>query len=158
MNHLVTVLAFILGLGVTSAFAENIDKRQILLVSSAQRAHVLEEMRSLLSGIQNILAALARDDMAAVAQYARALGMGMRAKAEDHLHGVLPKEFMQLGMSVHRDFDRIATDAESLQDPKHTLRQLSESMNKCVACHASYQLHTESLSIRPKERSRHHKH
>ncbi len=158
MKNLVTALAFILGLGVTSAFAENIDKRQVLMVSDAQREHVLEEMRSLLSGIQNILAALSRDDMVAVAQYARPLGMGMRAKVEDHLHGVLPKEFMHLGMSIHRDFDRIAADAESLRDPKHTLRQLSESMKKCVACHGSYQIRTKSLSLDGEERAEHHKH
>ncbi len=122
--------------------AEDFDKRQTLMITEPQRGHVLEEMRSLLSGTQNILAALSKDDMEAVARYARPLGMGMAHKAEDHLKGALPKEFMQLGMSVHQDFDQIATDAESIRDPKHTLRQLSESMKKCVTCHASYQIIT----------------
>jgi hypothetical protein len=27
-----------------------------------------------------------------------------------------------------------------LKDPQHTLQQLSESMKKCGACHASYQI------------------
>ena len=135
------VLVLCFGLAATSALAEDLDNRRLLTLTESQRRHVLEEMRILLSGTQAILAALAKDDMTAVAQYARRLGMGMADKAEDHLKGALPKEFMQLGMSVHQDFDQIATDAESLKDSKHTLWQLSESMNKCAVCHASYQIH-----------------
>jgi len=134
------IILFIFTLAATSVQAEAVDNRQILMLSEPQRGHVLEEMRALLTGTQNILSALANDDMAAVVQYARPLGMGMAHKAEDHLKGALPKEFMQLGMSVHKDFDLIAADAESLKDPKHTLRQLGESMSKCTACHAAYQI------------------
>jgi hypothetical protein len=124
----------------TSAWAADTDKRQTLIINESQRDLVLQEMRTLLSGIQNILGALAKDDMAAVSQYARPLGMGMAHKAEEHLKGVLPKKFMQLGMALHKDFDRIATDAASAKDPKHTLDQLNVSMGKCAACHAAYQL------------------
>jgi hypothetical protein len=146
---------FFLGLVATPADAQDFDKRQVLSLSEPQRAHVLEEMRALLAGTQNILAALSRDDMAAVAGYARPLGMGMAQKAEDHLKGSLPKEFMQLGMSVHRDFDLIAADAESLKDPRHTLRQLSESMGKCNACHATFQIRIAAQPSVPAE-SHHH--
>ena len=136
------VLLFILGLVATSVQAEAIDNRQVLTLTESQRDHVLGEMRALLTGTQNILIALSKDDMAAVAQYARPLGMKMADTAETHLKGVLPQEFMQLGMSVHKDFDLIAADAETLKDPKHTLKQLGESMSKCTACHASYQIRT----------------
>jgi len=37
----------------------------------------------------------------------------MKHKAENPLHDVLPQEFMQPGMSLHKDFDLIAADAES---------------------------------------------
>lgn len=137
-----TLLIPIFGLIAASALAEEVDKRQTLTVTETQRGYVLEEMRALLAGNQSILDALSRDDMAAVAQHARVLGMGMAHKAEDHLKGALPKEFMQLGMAVHQDFDQIAADAESVKDPKHTLRQLSDSTGKCVACHATYQIRT----------------
>ena len=73
-----------------------------------------------MSGTQNILAALSKSDMAAVNQYASSLGMSMTIKTEDHLKGVLPKEFMQLGISVHQDFDKIAADALAIKDPKHS--------------------------------------
>ena len=137
MNKIILV---IFTLAATSVQAEAVDKRQILMLSEPQRGHVLEEMRALLTGTQNILSALAKDDMAAVAQNARPLGMGMADNAEKHLKGVLPKEFMQLGMSVHKDFDLIAADAESLKDPKHALQQMSVAMSKCNTCHAAYQI------------------
>lgn len=136
------ILAFILVLTAITAQAGDVDKRQVLTLTESQREHVLGEMRALLSGIQNILASLSNEDMAAVARHAHSLGMSMTRKAENHLKGVLSKEFMQLGMSVHHDFDQIAMDAESLKDSKHTLRQLSDSMDKCAACHASYQIRT----------------
>jgi hypothetical protein len=78
--------------------------------------------------------------MATVAREARALGLGMAGKGENHLKSVLPEAFMRLGMSVHRDFDSISQDAQSIKDPRHTLRQLSEVMKKCDSCHASYQI------------------
>ena len=154
------ILAIALGLlAITTTVAANeIDKRQILPITEMQRDHVLTEMRALLSGTQNILDALLREDMAAVARYARSLGMGMVHKAEDHLKAVLPKEFMQLGMSVHKDFDQIAIDAESLKDPKHTLRQLSESMKKCNACHAGYQIRVKEQLAQTGTHPSHHGH
>lgn len=131
---------FIFAFFVTSAFANEVDNRKTLTLTDPQRHHVLTEMRELLAGTQHILAALAKDDMAAVAEYSRALGFDMKHKAENPLHEVLPKEFMQLGMSMHKDFDLIAADAASLKDPKHTLQQMSDTMGKCTACHASYQI------------------
>lgn len=140
------MLAIALFLTAATAMADEVDKRQILPFNEMQRNHVLTEMRALLSGTQNILDAVLSEDMAAVARHARSLGMGMTHKAEGHLKAILPKEFMQLGMSVHKDFDQIAADAEALKDPKHTLRQLSESMKKCSTCHEAYQIRVTAQS------------
>lgn len=156
MKKLIITLA--LGLSAIPSLAEGTDNRQILSVTEPQRGHVLEEMRALLSGVQNILAALSKDDMAAVAQHARPLGMSMAHKAEDHLKGVLPREFMLLGMSVHQDFDQIAADAETVKDSKHTLRQLSSTMYKCVACHYAYQLRTGAVPANNAGAAGHHMH
>jgi len=145
----------------TSAIAADMDNRQALTLTEAQRSHVLEEMRALLTGTRDILAALSKDDMAAVSRFARPLGLGMAHKAEDHLKSVLPREFMQLGMSLHQDFDQIAADAESKKDSRLTLRQLSDAMAKCVACHDAYQIQTTplpSLPVQAKEQGHHHHH
>jgi hypothetical protein len=64
------VLIPLFALIATSALASDLDKRQILTVTESQRLHVIEEMGALLSGAQNILVALSKDDMAAVNQYA----------------------------------------------------------------------------------------
>ncbi|AEG01645.1 hypothetical protein [Methylomonas methanica] len=133
-------LSFALALINGTVWADAADGRQVIELTAAQRAHVLGEMRVLLSGTQTLLAALAADDMAAVARQASALGMHMGHKAENHLHDVLPPAFMQLGMAVHQDFDRIAADAESRKDTKHSLQQLSTTLSTCAVCHEAYQI------------------
>src|SRR5574340_47973 len=153
---LVIVLVIFTAAAAANEVDKEVDKRQPLPLTEHQRNHVLTEMRGLLSGTQNILDALSREDMVAVAREARGLGMGMVHKGEDHLKAVLPREFMQLGMSVHKAFDKIALDAESLKDPKHTLRQLSESMQKCNACHASYQIRVKDQPAAPDAQPSHH--
>lgn len=137
------VFSVFLALTTTVCHAEAIDSRQVLHLDGFQREHVLGEMRALLSGTERMLDALSRDDMGVFAQQARGLGMAMAHKAENHLKGVLPPVFMQLGMALHQDFDRIAADAQSVKDPKRSLGQLSATMGKCAACHASYQIQTE---------------
>jgi len=126
--------------------ATHAETRQPLKLAPMQRDHVLDEMRALLAGSQQIVAALARDDMAAVAAAARPLGMGMARKAENHLGAALPRDFMRQGMAVHQDFDRIADDAEARKDPRLTLRQLGETMGRCVACHASFRIESAAAA------------
>lgn len=152
------IVAMALCLATTTVVAGEIDRRQVLSLNEMQRNHILTEMRALLAGTQNILSALAGDDMVAVARHARPLGTGMAHKGEDHMQAVLPQEFMQLGMSVHKDFDQIAADAESLKSPKHTLKQLSESMNKCIACHDAYQIRIADQPAKLHAQPMRHKH
>jgi len=152
------ILGIALILAAASAMADKIDKRQVLYLTEVQRHHVLTEMRALLAGTQDILEALSREDMASVESYARPLGTNMTHKAEGHLKAVLPRKFMQLGMSTHKAFDQLADDAKSLADPKHTLRQLSESMKTCVACHAGYQILINERASQMEAQPSHHKH
>ncbi len=122
------------------------DRRQTLLLNQAQQAHVLSEMRSLLTGTQAIVAALDTDDMETVAKQARLLGMGMKKKPENKLHGILPKAFMMQGKAVHMAFDRIADDAESIKDPKHTLKQLGEALSVCQGCHEMFRIEANNTN------------
>ncbi len=159
LNSLFLIIAFVFN--ALPAFAENkeplIDRREVLVLSPMQREHVLAEMRALLGGVQGLLGALAEDDMKAVADIARPLGTTMAGKAEDHLKGVLPQHFMQLGLMVHQDFDSIAALAESGADSKAVLSELSRSMKKCQACHAHYQIYPLKSSARA-EKNAHHGH
>lgn len=152
------IYLLVLGLLTTTVIAADMDERKVLMLNEMQRHHILTEMRALLLGTQQILQALSEEDMTAVARHARMLGMKMAHKGENHLQSVLPEDFMQLGMSVHKSFDQIAVDTETLRDPKHTLALLSITMQRCVACHATYQIRTTGLPAEAETHPAHHKH
>ncbi|MGE5337886.1 MAG: hypothetical protein ACM3PU_08650 [Gemmatimonadota bacterium] len=118
------------------------DGRVAILLEPGERDFALREMRGFVAGLQKIADGLSRNDMKAVADAARAMGMGVAHDAPLALVGKLPLEFKTLGFSVHRDFDGIAADAETVGDPKHTLAQISGVLQKCVACHNTYQIRT----------------
>jgi hypothetical protein len=105
-------------------------------------------MRQFLNGIQGMLEAADRGDAAAIAKIVRPLGMAAAHNVPAGLAAKLPLEFKTLGHSVHGDFDRIAMDAEAMNDPRLSLKQLGETMKKCVACHATYQIAATPVAAR----------
>ena len=138
-----SIAAALLLAGAQSVGAgEALDTRSELELTPQARHTVLTEMRGFVVGLQRITAALSEEDMRTVAEVARSLGTAAAQETPPEVMKQLPAEFRQLGFSVHRDFDQIALDAESLEDRDHTLRQVSEAMNGCVACHAAYQIRT----------------
>ena len=151
-----TLLAALLSLNLAAAQAADSqthhdhapvsDNRAVLALSSGERAMILEEMRLFLGGVQKMTGALGKPDMQATADAARDMGQKMVHEVPPALRAKLPLEFRQLGFSVHRDFDQIALDAESLKDASHTLNQLSATLQKCVNCHASYQIRPPMLN------------
>ncbi len=114
--------------------------RQSIKLDAASRALVLVEMRQFLSGVQQMTEALSRDDLKTVAQAAHAVGMHAAHEVPDAVKAQLPKEFKQIGFGVHKDFDQLALDANTLGDGKQAMKQLSGILQKCVSCHATYQL------------------
>ena len=128
--------------------ANDFDQRQVISLSEGQKAHVLTEMRRLLGGVQGVIHSLADDDLQSVALHARPLGMAMKKTPESELRDVLPKTFMMMGKAVHQDFDKIANDAETLKNPKHTLQQVSQMINRCQGCHESFRLEAISPKVR----------
>lgn len=118
------------------------DDRVVLELSDDERAMLLEEMRRFLGSVQQLTGALGRQDMPAVAEAARSVGQKMVHEVPPALRSKLPQGFRQIGFSVHRDFDQIALDADNLKDVSHSLGQLSATLEKCVACHATYQIRT----------------
>jgi hypothetical protein len=154
MKRPAVLLATLLSLNLSAVCAADLpahhahapahDGRAILELNPDERAMILEEMRLFLDGVQKISGALAKPDMPAVADAARNLGQKMVHEVPPALRAKLPQEFRQLGFSVHRDFDQIALDADSLKDVSYSLNQLSDTLKKCVSCHASYQIQTSA--------------
>ncbi|MDH3515119.1 MAG: hypothetical protein OEM83_09675 [Gammaproteobacteria bacterium] len=137
---LLTIAGLLLKFVVLGKTGSEVDGRVTILLEPSERAAVLSEMRQFLSGIQQMVAAAERNDAAAMARAARPLGMAAAHAVPAGLAAKLPLEFKTLGHGVHQDFDRIAMDAEAMNDVALALRQLGDTMNKCVACHATYQI------------------
>lgn len=122
------------------AGAKQADRRAPLVLLDAERHIVLEEMRNFLAVLQTITDALTREDMKTIASAARSMGSGAANEIPPPTVAKLPEEFKVLAGGVHTIFDLIALDAESLADPKHTITQMSELLQKCNACHGIYQI------------------
>ncbi|HHH43373.1 MAG TPA: hypothetical protein ENK49_04475 [Gammaproteobacteria bacterium] len=116
------------------------DGRTAILLEPAERDLILTEMRAFLASVQGVLVATGNDDMKTVAEAAGVSGMPPPGQVPDALVGKLPLSFKTLGFDTHKRFDQLALDAEQLGDREHTLEQLGELMNNCIACHAQYRL------------------
>lgn len=131
----VAAFYFVRGQTLTSA-----DGRQAVVLPPASRDRVLSEMRTMLASVQGVLTGLAENDMKGVAQAARASGMAAAVDMSPQLMAALPLEFKQLGMGVHRSFDKLAAAAEAGASRNEILSRLGTQLSFCVACHASYRL------------------
>jgi len=145
-RHSILVPVLALGLVSFNAAANEFDSRQAIDLSEEHKAQLLSNMRGAFSATQSIVSALAAEDMQAVVGYARPLGFKARKqKGSDALHDELPRSFKMMGKAMHQKFDKIADDAETVKDPKHTLQQLAEVLNSCQGCHAVFRV--ESVAV-----------
>ena len=120
--------------------SESTDGRIAIHINGGERDLVLGEMRMFLESVQQITIGVNSGDMKLVAEAARTVGKAAQAAVPGTLMGKLPVEFKKLGFDTHSRFDELALHAEQLGDPEHSLRQLSELMNNCIACHAAYKI------------------
>jgi len=116
------------------------DGRTAVVLQAGERDLVLTEMRGLLAATQQILEGANQGDMQRIGKAARAAGMAGAADVNPALMAKLPIEFKQLGMSVHQDMDDIAKAAEGGKSPAEILQMASNTLTKCVACHAAWQI------------------
>ncbi len=132
-------LASLLTMGI--AFSQSsTDNRQRIELSAPHRDMVLQEMRTMLESIHGILSGIANDDTAAIIEAARKSGLVMAADMNPELSLQLPKGFLQLGMSTHKEFDVLATAVEEGQTTEQTIQSLAGITGRCVGCHAVYRL------------------
>lgn len=121
------------------------DGRTAVILEPAERQAVVEEMRLLLETTQAVVEALANDDLAAVEAAARPIGSAAIATVDFRLRAKLPLEFKRLGFGTHYAFDDIANMAQAGESRKAIQKKLAETMNNCIACHASFQLPAVTL-------------
>ena len=120
------------------------DGRTVIQLKPTERAFILKEMRQLLQTLHGVVTGLSDPDQSQgrsqAAAAARSGGMGMAADANPALMLKLPLPFKQMGLSVHRDFDRLADAITEGSTSQQVLHQLSSITSRCTACHEMFQL------------------
>jgi hypothetical protein len=121
------------------------DARQAVRFPPMLREHTLANMRDHLATLQQLQAALAKNDYETASRVAEErLGLGSLP-----LHGAhdvaphMPQPMQEMGTAMHRAASRFAveaTNASATGDVKPALAALSDITAKCVACHAAYRL------------------
>ena len=111
--------------------------RKPIDVSAEQRAFVLQEMRAFLEATQDVLLAVADNDMGAVADVARTMAPS-KASADMGINHVMPQEFRELGQSTHQAFADLAQSAQFGSNA--VVADLGNLMTNCTNCHAAFRL------------------
>lgn len=119
------------------------DNRTAVVLKANERNLVLQEMRGMLSATHGILEGINQNDMNRVGKSARSAGMAAAADVNPALMARLPLPFKTLGMGVHQDMDELAKAAENGKPAPELMKMLSDTLSKCVACHAAWQLEAE---------------
>ena len=123
---------------IQGSVSSDTDGRTAIHLTAGERDLVLKEMRAFLESVQQITKGISNNDMRLVAEYAKKVGSAAQNEVPGTLIGKLPIAFKKLGSDTHAKFDLLALDAESLGDSSHSLKQLSELMENCIACHATH--------------------
>jgi len=119
------------------------DNRQEVLLQPTERDLVLGEMRTLLQSLNGILIGLSENDFEMIETSARAAGMTMAADVNPALMGKLPIAFKNMGIGVHKEFDKLADLVKENKDTQLVIKRIGEITQSCVACHAVYRLSLE---------------
>ena len=134
------LLPLVLLAATTAAQAAPADQRTPVQVSATTRQLVLEEMRGFVEALAGITGALARGEVAAVADLAQPHGMqAMQAFPRENMME-MPESFRALGRAVHQDFDALAAEARAGTDVGGALALVSQALAKCSGCHVAYRL------------------
>ena len=116
------------------------DGRTAIVLQPAERDFVMTEMRGLLAATQEIMAAGSQNDAQRIVKAARGAGMAGAADVNPALMVKLPVEFKKLAMGMHGDMDEIAKAGEAGKPVPELLKMTSNALEKCVACHAAWQI------------------
>jgi cytochrome c556 len=117
------------------------DSRQLVKLPEMMQEHMLSNMRDHLATLNDILHALADQDLDRAAKEAeQRLGMSsLDRHGASHMAPFMPKEMREMGTGMHRAASRFAVTAQE-GDLATTYRALKDVTAACVACHTSYRI------------------
>jgi cytochrome c556 len=109
-------------------------------LAPAERAHLLDGMRTYLASIEDITSALAVFKPDRVATAARRSGTRALADVSPETMLKLPFEFTSLSLVTHQQFDALAERAERHVSRTELLGDLAAILSSCNGCHAAFRV------------------
>ena len=116
------------------------DPRKPVPLLAMMAAHQRENMRGHLVAVQEIVAGLGQDDLAAVAVAARKIGFSDEMGQMCNHMGVGAPGFTEQALAFHHTADRIVAAAEA-KDRAGVMTHLSATLQTCTSCHATWRQH-----------------
>lgn len=117
--------------------AESLDTRATVPLPPMMAQHQKENMRAHLAAIQQIVAALSRDDFDAITAAAGRIGYSdTMAQMCTHMGAGAPG-FTEMALTFHHTADTIG-EAARRRDRSAVLAALSNTLQACTGCHATY--------------------
>ena len=112
------------------------DTRISLGVTGGMKQHQLENMRSHVEAIKNIVGLMSESRFDEASKMAHEkLGLSPEMQAMCGMFN--NKDFEKLGLAFHKSGDELG-DALKTKDVNASLRVLNKTMQYCVECHATY--------------------
>ena len=123
--------------GEPASSAEGMDRRTPLVLLPQMADHQKQNMRDHLAAVQQVVAALARDDFGGIARVAGRIGYSdAMAQMCQHMGAATPG-FTEMALGFHHAADKIS-DAARRHDRVGVLNALDTTLQTCVTCHATY--------------------
>lgn len=113
------------------------DSRTPVPLTTTMATHQKRDMRDHLRAVQEITAALGKDDFAAIAASASRIGWSEQQAAKCKHMGAGAPGFAVMGEQFHKTADRIG-DAARRRDRAGVVRALDSTLQMCVGCHESF--------------------
>lgn len=113
------------------------DNRAPVPLSPTMAVHQKRDMRDHLRAVQEITAALGKDDFDAIAASAARIGWSEQQAAKCKHMGAGAPGFAEMGERFHRTADRI-TAAARRRDRPGVVHALDDTLQTCVSCHESF--------------------
>ena len=113
------------------------DKRVSLKLNAMQKNHQKTIMRDHLDAVQNIITLLSSDKYKEASKLAYER-LGSTTKMRLMCASFGDKNFENLGLEFHKSADKMSEVFKS-KNKEQSLKALSNTMNYCVQCHATYQ-------------------
>lgn len=115
----------------------SMDPRTPVPLTAMMAAHQKQEMRDHLRVIQEVTAALAKDDYDAIAKSAARIGWSEQQAAMCKHMGAGAPGFAEVGEHFHKTADQIG-DAARRKDRAAVVSALDATLQTCVGCHETY--------------------